>query len=594
MEDSYISENNENDTKINLIKEEITDKNYNQLDFMNFCLFKRRNGDDIDNWTLEELSSLVKEFQQNNFPQEGKLLKEENKIRFNINKINNYNRMNREEKKGEENYNYEDEIDRININNLYKEKEINKAIKDDKEEGNNRKYKIIYKNGKREKIIKCKKLEKTVLNNENIIINLKNPIEISGGMFSKNYILYTIETQPMGWIVQRKYNDFELLRKLLLKFYPFYKIDLLPTKKLGSNKSEPNIIEKKMKYLELFINNIVKHESFKASDILFSFLSFEDRNQFDNKFKELTNKIFENKNVFEFKTLNGELSILHDEKNENYFHNIHEYLKLQNEVFIKLNQNLKLFNKNMEAISGNMNEIIDNFNILHNLNSNVLMKETITNSYVELKKLFKGWKKIIDKQNNIVKDRIKNLFKYINLTNNAYREVIEKREELNNKFKTENSKLIYKKEKLFLYGDINKFEIDKDQHVDMQRLIKDKKYTYNMICTKETQNLSDMYKLLGYANKRSITELKKMIMENCNKFKEILNKFNEEFYPTINEFIEILNNFDFFLKNKKRNNKKINIDNKIANNDVDINIINFINNNEKIDNNINNNSLKMQ
>ena len=30
--------------------------------------------------------------------------------------------MNREEKKGEENYNYEDEIDRININNLYKEK----------------------------------------------------------------------------------------------------------------------------------------------------------------------------------------------------------------------------------------------------------------------------------------------------------------------------------------------------------------------------------------------------------------------------------------------------------------------------------------
>ena len=215
MEDSYISENNENDTKINLIKEEITDKNYNQLDFMNFCLSKRRNGDDIDNWTLEELTSLVKEFQQNNFPQEGKLLKEENKIRLNINKINNYNRMNREEKKGEENYNYDDEIDRININNLYKEKEINKAIKDDKEEGNNRKYKIIYKNGKREKIIKCKKLEKTVLNNENIIINLKNPIEISGGMFSKNYILYTIETQPMGWIVQRKYNDFELLRKLL-------------------------------------------------------------------------------------------------------------------------------------------------------------------------------------------------------------------------------------------------------------------------------------------------------------------------------------------------------------------------------------------
>ena len=563
------------EVKINYLRKEIIDKNYNQIDFINFCLSKKENGDNIDNWTLEELPSIVQEFVKQAENQDDY---------FNLNNIDNDNE-NRDEV---ENMNIENELEEIKKNNLFNNLE-KENIKKESKEADKKVIKTKDKKGKKEKVIKCRTLEKTVLNNKNIIINIEDSKEISGGLFTKNYISYTVETQPLGWTVQRRYNDFDSLRKLIIKYYPFHIVAPLPNKKIGSKKSDKDYISKTMNVLNDFMNNIIKNESFKASEILISFLSFEDRNQFENKFKELNNQITGNENVDEYKTLDGELTLLYDEKNESYFNNIHKYLKLQDEIFVKINQNLKLFYKNLSLATENMNEIINNFGILHNINANVSMKDSITNTYEGLQNFFKGWKIIIGKQNNIIKNRIKIFFKYINLSNNVYKEIIEKRKELYNKFKSENSKLNLKKEKLFIYKDINKYEIDKEINVDTQRIFKDKKYAFSKMCTNETKNLSKMYKILGYGNKMAINELKELIKENSNKYMENYKKFIEEFYPTINELSEIMNKYEMFLKDindkKKVNKYKNNKDKKeLIIKDKKIN--NLINNEEKLDNDI--------
>jgi hypothetical protein len=352
----------------------------------------------------------------------------------------------------------------------------------------------------------------------------------------------------MGWVVQRRDTDFDLLRKLLLKYYPFHKIDPLPNKK-NVTKFKEDFIQKRIKHLNNFINNIIKNEVFKASDILVSFLSLEDKDKFVNKFKELNNQNYEI-DIAQYKTFNGKIIILHDEKNEKYFSNIYTYLNLQNEAFIKLNENLKSFYKNMIEATKNINEIINNFDILYKLNTNVSMKGEISNSYKELKNIFIGLKNIYNTQNQIVKNRIKDFFKYINLSNNSFKEILEKREKLNTIFINENKKLRYKKEKLCIYGDVNKFEIDKNQHIDFERLIKDKRYTLSVICTNETKKILQMYKVLGYANKMAKSEVKKMIVENCKKYNENLNLFGEEFNFSIKDFNQIWNNFELFLHNK--------------------------------------------
>ena len=61
----------ENDKKREFIQKEIIDKNYDKTAFINFCLWKKDGGDDLDNWTLEELLIVINEFQL--------YIKEENK-----------------------------------------------------------------------------------------------------------------------------------------------------------------------------------------------------------------------------------------------------------------------------------------------------------------------------------------------------------------------------------------------------------------------------------------------------------------------------------------------------------------------------------
>ena len=53
---------NELQIKQELLQREIIDKNCDKVAFINFCLSKKRGGDDLNNWTLKELKQIVKDF----------------------------------------------------------------------------------------------------------------------------------------------------------------------------------------------------------------------------------------------------------------------------------------------------------------------------------------------------------------------------------------------------------------------------------------------------------------------------------------------------------------------------------------------------
>ena len=95
-------------------------------------------------------------------------------------------------------------------------------------------------------------------------------------------------------------------------------------------------------FLNLFINNVVQSEDFKASEILIAFLSYTDRGKFESKIKEYQSQI-PSAYVEDYKTLEGKVIISHDEGNEKYFTNISKYFRLQSQIFQKLNLSLKNF-----------------------------------------------------------------------------------------------------------------------------------------------------------------------------------------------------------------------------------------------------------
>ena len=48
--------------KQNLLKSEIIDNSYDQKEFIEFCMQQKKEGDDLDNWTYDELKNIIKEF----------------------------------------------------------------------------------------------------------------------------------------------------------------------------------------------------------------------------------------------------------------------------------------------------------------------------------------------------------------------------------------------------------------------------------------------------------------------------------------------------------------------------------------------------
>lgn len=65
--------------KKDLLKQEIIDKHYDQNSFINFCLRKKTNGDDLNIWSLEELNQIINEFVSGENQMNHKKLTEEEK-----------------------------------------------------------------------------------------------------------------------------------------------------------------------------------------------------------------------------------------------------------------------------------------------------------------------------------------------------------------------------------------------------------------------------------------------------------------------------------------------------------------------------------
>ena len=85
--------------KKNLLQTEILDKNYDQVKFVEFCLSKKPNGDDLTIWSLEELKLTIQEFISKN----PKPNLQDQMQNLNINNLNNnannYNDLKKTSKK---------------------------------------------------------------------------------------------------------------------------------------------------------------------------------------------------------------------------------------------------------------------------------------------------------------------------------------------------------------------------------------------------------------------------------------------------------------------------------------------------------------
>ena len=502
------------------LTEEIIGKNYDQQKFVEFCLTKNENGDDLSIWSMEDLKKLVKEFQDLESSHiEAQAPKEESHpvVSQTINGDGQQEQIKSEPKLPEGNMPETSPV-------AQPQPQASEPAPEEKKEE------------EPEIEIQCKVLEKTILNDSDIKVKIQNPTKVEGGLMSSPYVKYEVLTNVMdNWLVTRRYNDFLWLRQVLLKFNPGQVIPPLPNKKIGKKRFEKDFIARRMGYLQKFIDSVMSNEHFKASPPLIPFLSFSERGLFESKMKELSSYV-PSPYVEEFKTFDGKVILAAQmQDNEKYFGKISQYFQNQDILFDRLRENLKRYYHGVKACTQILEEIKKDYETFYILNDRVCMKKPITKTFEQISNFFYSWKKIMEDQNEIIKKHFKTFFKFIQMEGTSYQELIASRESLKSIYTSSKTKLEAKKEKLWTQ-DISKWEIFDDQgKCDRSRLKEDKAYGMSWMCTKETNRVDSMKKQFRYVNRMIFEELKKIIDINCERYVNNVKDFVEHFGPTITD-----------------------------------------------------------
>ena len=216
--------------KQNFLRMNILEKGYNAENFMNFLQSKKGDlGLDLNNWTVDELTLAVQEFIS--------------LTNSNYNNIENNNQMLNPEQEVNE------EKTENNTNNLEQ--------MDMEHNPNDNKFKS------QEEFIHCEKINPNELSKiKDLDIKISFPEKVDGGLFSKSYVTYLMQTTPLGFKIRKRYSDFEWLRNVLSTVYincvipPF-------CKKNYSDRFSEVLIAKRTRSIEKFMKGILIHPLLK-------------------------------------------------------------------------------------------------------------------------------------------------------------------------------------------------------------------------------------------------------------------------------------------------------------------------------------------
>ena len=396
------------------------------------------------------------------------------------------------------------------------------------------------------KEIQCQILEKSKINNEEIKSIISNPRKINDSLVKNSYLLYDITTPKLNWFVNRRYSDFVWLREALCALFPTNFIPQLPKKKMGNRRFEEDFIEKRMKGLQFFLDEILKDENLKSADPLVTFLSFE-RGFFEQQMKVIIPKNINLDSILGIKSFSGKV-VVADLDNEffndgnNYFNTVEIFFNSQTDLIKNIKDHLNNYNIHMVEACKHLEELENGFEKLSQYYNKANLSKDICNVFEQYQIFFKNWKRIHINQTSIIRAKLNSYFKYIKNNGFSLIELIQRQNNVQKDYLKMREDLINKKEGNWKKMDITKWEMNPMGQIDSALLFKDKNYAFSKMCFQETQNLNNKGDLLGYYYVNNIKNIKNSL-KNIEKYSiDNLNSFSKEIEPTVTDVINVWSN----------------------------------------------------
>ena len=540
--------------KQSYLRKEILENNYDANLFLEFLITKKGEiASDINNWTIEELKTVVTEFKQNQDESQKEnistnpiledLPPAENQI-LKINTIIATPFCSKGKEKSNEEIN----------NSLYNEDGTRDWLFTHQLE-NERFSRYSFSNYDNNNYLNIEEIDCLEPDHspfeefDEIKINVGKPkkeYESTGlkGFFIKSiYYSFLLENIPNKKSkIKRRYTDFEWLRKTLYRLFPGNYIPPLPKKTLNINK--PEKVEKYQKYLQYFIDGIMEDKLLKNSSLIYLFFTTENERDLIS-LMEKYDKVKKPRNLKYFYSREGNIlldeNILKRDKKKELL-DIKKDISEKSKIFGDLDYALKSLDKEMKQVCDRMTEISNIFKKLYDMSINNSEKLGFCKYYSDLSLFFKEYGNNEFNQMKNISEELKFHLKYINL---HYTVSIE---ELYNTFKFQHDlyfqvaeNLKQKKESLYKSFEYEKWELKpEDRYID----INDKKLVIQKMLPNDTKIVNDIKKyLIYYATQLNNKNLRlKDVLENKNNynFKRIKDR-SKNLLDEFRGFLELIN-----------------------------------------------------
>ena len=503
-------EDDDLNAKQTFLRENILEKGYDAEDFMKLLQNKKgESGLDLISWTMNELKEAVKEFIKDKSPDYSSLVEEEkldNKI------IDN---------------DYVEEKDEQQDNNPQESEEVYDLDKFSQEhpEGS----------AQKEEYGKTTLTEYTMFTErEGIVVKVSSPEKKEGGIFSKSYISYLVETEPFNYKTRKRYSDFLWLRNTLSLVYSNCVIPPLCKKNYVDRFSE-YLIFKRMRSIEKFFQGLLVHPLIRNSQILYDFLSTENDTEFHKK-KQNYGKITAPTHIKEMKTLEGDIKISVTKEKEMYLQNIEDNCNINEEILQKVTKAYKSLMLLMTQVSDKMKEISGLWKLVYEKSVKYYDMTNTSQTYNILSKVMQNWAEAEKQQMDILNINVREYFRYIKNEYHSMKELGDVVDSNMQVYKKAFDKLYFTKENLFKQQDLMQWGLNKTDLENKLILLKNKELAFSKMLPKETKRVNMFKDFYGSYLNSIIKEYERIRVLNSKRHKDNITIFIRKLSDCLTDF----------------------------------------------------------
>ena len=510
--------------KQTFLRTNILEKGYDAEEFMNFLQTKKGEfGLDLNNWNINELKTAVQEF---------------------ISSLDKDNIL-----LNPQNINKEGELDN-NLNTENNNLENNEN--DNKEEIEQEENQI--QNKQLEDIIQCEKVTPSELTlQDDVDIKLSFPQKIEGGLFSKSYVTYLMQTTPLDFKLRKRYSDFEWLRHILSLIYINCVIPPLCKKNYTDRFSEL-LIAKRTRSIEKFMKGILIHPLIRHDEIFYNFISTENESDFEKK-KKIYNKITSPSSLKNVKSLSGEINVSVSNEKEIYFQNIKNNADFNINTLQKITKGYKALMNLMDQISDKMKEISQYWKEIYTANLQYFEKPNTVESYNILSKIMQDWSETNKRQKILMNECIREYFRYIKNEFISLKDLAQKVDNNKSIYNKAFEKLNSLKENLFKQ-DITTWGLSSFDMDDKNKLLNNKELAFAKMLPRDTKKVDVLRKNYGFYLNSIIWEFERIKDLNNKRHKSWITKFIKNLIEAFTDLQINLNDRGSYYDEVKEDNEK--------------------------------------